>query len=530
MCGIAGALGPDISGTPLLAHLARRGPDHVGELRHGSLHAVHSRLGIVASRDPAAHQPLWHEGRALICNGYIGNAGEVMDELGLARAASDCAALLAAYVSRRFDGIRRLRGQFAGALLDPDAGELILVRDLSGICPLYYAVGAHGTLFASQASWLAGYLDGVAGVAPSLDGDAVDQFRSLGYVIAPGTLRAGIHQVEPGTAVVFDLETGALRRTVRWMQGMLTGAPPGDGLDVLLCRAAARSLGGDFPPWVLLSGGLDSLLVLHCAVEAGAKPAAVTLVYPGGANADEVATAMAFAEHYGVRLHLVDAERPSEVATAERMRTRVDWPFDGGSLIPKITLADFIQARGGRVVLGGTGADELFGGYTRHQRRMEMLRRGARRASHRAERAFFDRHVASARHGDAAWRLFLEHGDDYADAGFVYDLLEISMCHNPRVDSCFANVSLEYRPVFQDVDVTRAAAALSLHDKSELGRPKAALRRAFAGQVDGRFLDVPKKPLRYAQMGPNAAWRGTVFQVWKEANMKLSVGESMGSR
>jgi asparagine synthase (glutamine-hydrolysing) len=519
MCGVAGAIGIELPVDLLWQQLHRRGPDELRELRVGGLHAAHSRLAIVAPDDPRSRQPIWYEGRALICNGFIGNADEVMAGLGLDRAASDCTALVASYVADPEAGLRRLRGQFAAVIVDPEAGELVLARDLTGICPLYFAERPEGLVFGSQAAWIAAALRD-----SRLDPESVDEFLSVGYALAPGTLRAGIRQVEPGTYIAVDLITGKLRRIVRWGEGLLAtgsaGSPgsAGERLADLVEQAVARNIGGDYEPWILLSGGLDSLLVLHGAVAAGARPSAVTLAYPGNANADELAMASEFACWYGVELHVVAAEPPERVINPDCFRQRVDWPFDGGSLVPKITMANFIHSHGGRVVLGGTGADELFGGYSRHQRRLAFLPPGARQGTRPAEREFFTGAITRPPHAETLWRHFLEHEDRYGDAGFTYDLLEIGMHHNPRVDSCFANTSVEYRPVFQDADVVALAAALPLDSKSDLGLPKSLLRRAFHGRVPQRFLDVPKKPLRYGEMGPTPQWRKHVFSIWKQAN------------
>lgn len=517
MCGLIGAIGVELRTADWQPDLLRRGRDHLSRFQHGELTVLHSRLAIVARNDPTSNQPLRQDGLTLLCNGFIGNAAEVYRKLGAAPVASDCGAVLAAYVAAGAGGLGGLRGQFAAAVVDTVADELVLLRDATGICPLYYAEVPGGLIFGSQASWVARAVGEATGSgATDIDPDAAAEFRALGYVVGPRTLRPSVRQVPPGSALRFDLDTGAARGSTRWGGDATTGRDVGD-LAPSLIRSVARNLGGDVAPWLLLSGGLDSLLVLHCAAEAGARPTAVVLGYPDGSNADEVARATEAARWYGVPLHIVEGEPPDTVITPARLHGRVDWPYDGGSLAPKLTMADFIAGRGGRVVLGGTGADELFAGYSRHQQRLGIVPAGRSRANDGDERRFFRDRIAVGPGGAAAWEMFMLTGRSYGDAAFAYDLLELSMLHNVRVDSCFANTALEYRPVFQDLDVVSIAAGLTIHEKSTPGVPKAVLRAAFRGAVRADYLDVPKRPLRYGRMGPTASWRSDVFRAWREA-------------
>ena len=518
MCGILGSIGLSFSEAMVGSLMRSRGPDAFRRLQVGDLTIYHSRLAVVGTAYPESTQPISIGALTLLCNGYISNFEEINSSLDI-EGHSDCATIARLYFTKGFSGLSRLRGQFAAALIDGRRNTLVLLRDATGICPLYYAHTEAGLIFGSQASWVA-KLVASAGYACAISDESLRCWQSCGYVVGPSTLLTNIEEVPTGTALEFD------------MTGTATGCPVSIGcldqattcrrredLSDLLLAAVARNLKGDFEPWILLSGGLDSTLILHCAVEAGLRSCRVVgLRYPDESNVDELNLAKDVATFYGQTLDIVEFSGEDRLLKSDVFSNRVDWPLDGGSLLPKLVLADHIRRNRGRVALGGTGADECFGGYRRHRARAKLLADEAV-LDEKTEHRYFREWIAPYGDSLAPFEVLqsIHPHTKFADPAFIYDLMELSQMHNPRVDSCFANAGIEYRPPFQDADVVGFAASLPLRDKTSEECPKHLLRSAFRGRVHDRFLNAPKRPLRFGSMGPNPSWRLKIWTTWWNA-------------
>jgi asparagine synthase (glutamine-hydrolysing) len=529
MCGLLGFLNLRADIETARSLMAQRGPDGVTAEQIDNVTLCHGRLAIVGRDLPATVQPLHDRGFTAIYNGYISNFAELNERLKVTTPAAECLALICGYSQCGIAGLVQLQGQFAAAIVDRDRRVLILARDPMGICPLYYArFGSNGLMFASQAAWI--LQDGLVDSAPriwQLNEQSLAQLQSFAYVLPDETLIAEIHQVPPGSAIEFSLDDGSLTTTYNLAPSSIAASVSAnaDSFRDAIHDSVKRNLVGDTHPWLLLSGGLDSLIVLHCAVAAGVRPHAITLSYLDRENAAEVAMALEMARYYGCTPHVAEFPRSLAQISAELFRGRVDWPLDGGSLLPKVCLANEIRARSGRIVLGGTGADELFGGYRRHVARLEMT--AERPLDLAAERTYYRQWIANESDNDAVFEWFCATAatDRFADPAFIYDLLEMQQQHNPRVDSCFANVGVEYRPVFQDATIVRQAGSLPLSEKTEIRARKSLLRRAFAREIPSRFLEVPKSPLRFADMGPTRRWRERVLAAWLESRrVHLGIG------
>lgn len=516
MCGVLGAVGIDLKNVRAEPILAGRGPDECSAFRATNSTIWHSRLATVGTTSAASRQPIRAEGLVLVCNGFISNSTELELDLGLDAESADCRLILHVYSRYGLQGLSLLRGQFAAAILDQNRQELVLARDMTGICPMYYCHPHDGTVaFASQANWLRRCgLTRSTIVRPAAREEVVE----LGYVVSNETLLAGVFQVPPGHAASFSLADGVLRSVCQFTRSghEWNRDSASDHLRDLVYASTKRNLRGDWAPWLLLSGGVDSAVLLHCAVQFGVRPEVITLRYPDGSNSDEVTRAARLAQRYSCNWHLVDGCEPSYNHLLSLFPQRIDWPVDGGSLVPKAALADFISSRGGRIALGGTGADELFGGYRRHVGRMDLLQRHSK-PSLTEEAEYCRKWLAREPVFDTVFRKFRHSAAEslFYDAAFIYDLLELQQCHNPRVDSCFANVGVEYRPVFQDQDIVHFAASLPLEDKSDREHRKALLRHAFHGELPQEHLLPPKNPLRYGAMGPTRQWRSQMCRAWE---------------
>ncbi len=381
MCGIAGfeLQGSDGAsrGAVLNACLANRGPDGHWYAEHGGHGLAQTRLAIIDLSDRVAY-PLGNEDGTLwlLFNGEIYDHRLLRAQLETHghRFRTDCDAevVLHAYEQWGLEGLGRLNGMYALALVDELRGELVLARDPLGIKPLVRTTAGRFA-FASDATALVS-----AGLsAGEIDAEAIDEYAAFHYVPHPRTGIAGIAQVEPGTAV--RRRADGSEETVRFVASPFEGRVPRspvalDELDEVLRGAVARQLVADRDVGILLSGGIDSSLLLAYAVALGARPSAFTIGFAGHGDFDESDRAGALAHELGVPHHVRHFELGFGDAV-DAMTQAYDTPFGDASALATLLLARLAREHV-TVVLSGTGGDDLYAGYYRH--RVHRLRRALR--------------------------------------------------------------------------------------------------------------------------------------------------------
>jgi asparagine synthase (glutamine-hydrolysing) len=377
MCGIAGIV--SIKGTPLplleasLAVLTRlvahRGPDGEGSWISASRRAglAHRRLAIIDLSD-AARQPMVGPGPAVITyNGEIYNYLELRSELSSCwqfRSDSDTECILAAYDRDETRCLDRLRGMFAFAVWDDRRRRLFCARDRFGIKPFYYAVIGDVFVFASEAKALLPFLPQI-----ETDSDALAEYLTFQYTIGETTLFRGVKQLLPGHALT--IEHGVIRVWRYWdvhYEIDYDHSPRyfENRLVELLDESVDLHLRSDVPVGAYVSGGLDSSLI---AILAGNTERGVSecfhgrfTEFPGYDESDYASVAV---DRAGGRLHVIDI-------TARHFRDRIDdvlyhldFPVAGPGSFPQFMVSR-LAARHVKVVLGGQGGDEIFGGYARY--------------------------------------------------------------------------------------------------------------------------------------------------------------------
>ncbi len=377
MCGIAGIVSLD--GTPVarldaavdvLGRLiAHRGPDGYGTWACPSerVGLAHRRLAIIDLSD-AARQPMTAPGPNVITyNGEIYNYRELAAALAPGwrfRSASDTECILAAYQRYGTQCLDRLRGMFALALWDDRNKRLFCARDRFGIKPFYYAVVGNLFVFASEAKALLPFL-------PAIDSDpaAFAEYLTFQYTIGEATLFRGIRQLLPGHALC--VENGRIRT---WRYWDVRHAVDYDHsaryfenrLVELLDDSVRLHLRSDVPVGAYVSGGLDSSLI---AILAGKTERGVGDCFhgrfaglPGYDESDYAAAAVARA---GGRLHVADITAGDFRDHIEDVLYHLDFPVAGPGSFPQFIVSR-LAARHVKVVLGGQGGDEVFGGYARY--------------------------------------------------------------------------------------------------------------------------------------------------------------------
>jgi asparagine synthase (glutamine-hydrolysing) len=376
MCGIAGKVwfAADRPGDEgIVQHMCdairHRGPDDLGLWTDGSACLGMRRLSIIDLA--GGHQPIFNEsGRVgVVMNGEIYNYRELREQLlargHVLRTHSDTEVLVHLYEDHGERLVEHLRGMFAFAIWDADQDVLLLGRDRFGIKPLYVALHHDRLAFASELKALV-----AAGESDrTLDRDALDLYLQLGYIPAPYTPFTDVRKLPPAHTLSWRRgEAPAMRRY--WNLPSSTEEPTGDVLEQV--RAAfddsvAAHLVADVPIAAFLSGGIDSSAVVSSMAVLGYQSRAFTARYhgSGAAGTDEVPLAQALCNKWGVPLTVVDVE-PSVESLLGPICRALDEPLSDESALPTWLLSAAV-AESYKVVLAGTGGDELFGGYRRHR-------------------------------------------------------------------------------------------------------------------------------------------------------------------
>ena len=375
MCGIAGIIMRDGAGVDraVLDRLAKalhhRGPDSCGFHVDGGVALVDTRLAIV---DVAGgRQPLFAPGgAALVANGEIYNAPELRQALGGAFATlSDCEPAVHLYEREGVDYAAGLRGMYAIAIHDPAAGRVLLSRDPFGIKPLYCVQTEALFAFASepQALFAAGL------IIPALRAGATAELMQLKHVTGRETIFAGVERVAPGETLVLERGRIVDRRLIptvpprAHVRQRLASAV--ERFDAVMADSVAVHLRTDVPYGLFFSGGVDSTILLHLMRRLSTTPVrALTIGYEGRDPADESFGALQAAEALGADCSRVEMGADDFWRLAPRVAAAVDDPTADPAVLPTYVLGQAARAAGLKVVLGGEGADELFGGYARYRR------------------------------------------------------------------------------------------------------------------------------------------------------------------
>jgi asparagine synthase (glutamine-hydrolysing) len=375
VCGFVGLFNRD--GTPadplLLGRMARRiahrGPDEEGALVDGPAGFHHKRLAIIDLR--SGRQPMSLGPVTVVYNGEIYNYLELREELRASgrvfATASDTEVLLHAYDAFGPDFIARLNGMFAFVLYDRARRRMIAGRDHFGIKPLYYWRDDRRLIFASEIKGLLAH----PAVPAEPDADALAEYTVFQHVLNGDTLFRGIHKVRPGTYLLFDLDSGDAREVRYWDLDFAvdlhhTEQYFTDSLRGLLDDTIRLQLRSDVPVGTTLSGGLDSSLVtLLAARRYPGKLQTFTGAFREGPEFDETRYAAAVAREAGAEMDVVVPTEAEFIETLPKLVEHMDEPAAGPGLFPQYMVARN-ASRKVKVVLGGQGGDEIFGGYTRY--------------------------------------------------------------------------------------------------------------------------------------------------------------------
>jgi asparagine synthase (glutamine-hydrolysing) len=349
--------------------IVHRGPDDEGYFISGPVGLGFRRLSIIDLA--GGHQPMSdaEETVWVIFNGEIYNYKELRAELQAKghqfRTNSDTEVIIHGYKEWGTDVFNRLNGMFGLAIWDVPNERLVLARDAMGIKLIYYKIENGELTFGSEIRPILAATNSHS----KMDPVALNLFLRFRYTPSPLTIFQGIRKLAPGTMLVF--ERGGYREE-RWYN--YTPVPfsnpkedkeASEELLELYRRAVRRHLLSDVPVGILLSGGLDSGLLLALMNEQGGPWPAYTIGYGEKFEDDELADAKETAALLGARHIPVKLDRAAFERSLPKIVECLEEPISTSSIVPMYFVSQ--RARHDvKVALIGQGPDELFGGYKRH--------------------------------------------------------------------------------------------------------------------------------------------------------------------
>lgn len=488
-----------------------RGPDGEGLWAQGPVAFGHRRLKIIDLSD-AAQQPMVDPelGLAIVFNGCIYNYPELRAELSDKGyrffSHGDTEVILKAYHAWGTDFVNKLYGMFAFCIWHRDDGRALLGRDRLGIKPLYLARGDKKLRFASYLPALLECPD----IDRSIDPVALHHYMTFHAVVPPPrTILAGVRKLPPATL----LEIAPDGREREWRYWDVAFGPRDDErglsaedwqdrvLDVLR-TSVKRRLVSDVPVGVLLSGGLDSSLVVGLLAEAGQSGLATFSIgfeTVGNEKGDEFEYSDVIAERFATDHHKLPVDSSKTLPSLEKCVKAMAEPMVSHDAIGFYLLSEQVSKHV-KVVQSGQGADEIFAGYHWYPPMMESKAPAADYA-----RVFFDRDheemgrvlTADMLDGDHARRFIEEHfarpgAERPVDKALRIDT-EIMLVDDPvkRVDNMTMAWGLEARVPFLDHDVVELAARVPAELKVKEGG-KYVLAEAARRVIPHEVIDRPK--------------------------------------
>jgi len=382
VCGIAGLVGREgeIVGAAavrqMCAAIVHRGPDDEGVRASGAVGLGMRRLSIIDL--VGGHQPIHNEDKTvwIVFNGEIYNFPELRE--GLVKSGhtfythSDTEVIVHLYEELGADCIAKLRGMFAIALYDERRQTLLLARDRLGKKPLYYALKNGRLYFGSE-------IKAILAVAPEVSSNintrALLQYFSLQYIPDPNSAYSDIAKLPPGH--LLEYKGGEISIRQYWdlpAYGTARIESEQECLDELerqLAEAVRVRLISDVPLGALLSGGVDSSVVVGLMARASSSPVKTFSIGFGKQDYNEAPYARAVAEKFGTEHHEFVVE-PNVTETLDHLTRMMEEPFGDSSMIPAFHVSRIAREHV-TVALTGDGGDELFAGYDRYPVHLDRM-------------------------------------------------------------------------------------------------------------------------------------------------------------
>lgn len=468
MCGIAGIIGSQQETITveqvrrMTDTIAHRGPDDEGFHAKGNVGLGMRRLSIIDLS--GGRQPIYNEDGtiAVVFNGEIYNFRELRQELESRghefRTHSDTEVIVHLYEEKGADCVTQLRGMFAIALYDSNRDTLLLARDRLGKKPLFYAQRAGRLYFGSE-------IKALLAAAPELaevDGQAILEFFYYGYVPDPHSAFRDIRKLPPGHLA--EYRNGQIYIRQYWDVPAYGGNDPGsdeaclEEMERRLAEAVRMRLISDVPLGALLSGGVDSSIVVALMARESSAPVKTFSIGFRKADFNEAEYARLVAERFATDHHELVVD-PDIAETLSHLTGIMEEPFGDSSMIPTYCVSQLARQHV-TVALSGDGGDELFAGYDRYavnlrRRRFEVIPNwvGNVYRNH-----IYSRLPSDAKGRKLAWNITLPSRDRYLDSLSFLPVLhrERSLFSDEFVTHAqrFASPLLQFERYYDDAPAT----------------------------------------------------------------------------
>ena len=501
----------------MAAVMAPRGPDAAGAWSQGRVALGHRRLKIIDLTEAGA-QPMFDAelGLTIAWNGCIYNYKELRRELTghgyRFFSHSDTEVLVKAYHRWGDDFVSHLYGMFAFAIVERDSGRVLLGRDRLGIKPLYLTEDGHRIRFAST---LPALLAG-GGVDTRIDAEALHHYMTFHSVVpAPLTILRGVRKVPPGSLVAIEPD-GRRTATTYWTPDFARRNDRSDWSerdweDAVLSSlrvAVERWLVADVPVGCLLSGGVDSSLIVGLLAEAGQhglSTFSIGFESAGGVEGDEFRWSDIIAERFGTDHHQIRIGTDRMLPALDGAIGAMSEPMVSHDCVAFYLLSQEVS-RHVKVVQSGQGADEVFAGYHWYPPMGSPAAATLEGAVAQYRGAFFDRDTAGVEalvgpgylpQGDPAQRFVTEHfaragAETGVDRALRLDTT-VMLVDDPvkRVDNMTMAWGLEGRVPFLDHELVELAATCPPELKTA-HEGKGVLKHAARRVIPSEVIDRPK--------------------------------------
>ncbi len=488
-----------------------RGPDSGDIYQNDRVVFGHRRLKIIDLSDQAKQPMTDHDlDLTIVFNGCIYNYRELraeLQEMGYQFFSSgDTEVVLKAFHAWGTACLSRFHGMFAFAIHEHISGRIIMVRDRFGIKPLYYSERPNGIRFASSlpAILAAGDVD------KELNPVAVHHYMHWHAVVpAPHTMIKGVRKLPPATIRLIDAD-GSTSESVYWKLDInqsaadcnISGEEWQERVLDALRLAVKRRMVADVPVGVLLSGGVDSSLIVGLLAEAGQQDLntfSVGFEEAGGEKGDEFQYSDLIANHYGTTHHKTFVPSSNLLEALPKTIKAMSEPMVSYDNVGFFLLSQEVSKHL-KVVQSGQGADEIFAGYHWYP---PMMEEGT--AINKYQKAFFDQDEEAYAHAVTDLYCRKNYSRDFIEAHFASDGADrdvdkalrldstVMLVDDPvkRVDNMTMAWGLEARVPFLDHELCELAGRIPAEYKVK-GNGKWVLKEAARKVIPSAVIDRPK--------------------------------------
>src|SRR5574338_1404754 len=375
MCGIVGIINKNGT-TPnacllekMAATIHHRGPDDDGIMCDGPVGFFHKRLSIIDIT--SGQQPMTYDGCTIVFNGEIYNYIELREELKIKghsfETSSDTEVILHMYAEHGKNFVNLLNGMFAFIIYDRNQNEIFIARDHFGIKPLYYYFDNEIIAFASEIKALLAH----PSVKAEIDPDNLYEYLTFQFIMGSGTMFKNIFKILPGHYTSINLQNWEIKEEKYWEPNFNIDQYHTEEyfvveLDKILRKTIYQQLRSDVPIGTYLSGGIDSSLVTIMAGQLLNSPIkSFSGAFKEGPEFNELQYAHFAAKKANAELFEVFPTEQEFIDLLPKLIYHLDEPVAGPGIFPQYIVSR-LASEHVKVILGGQGGDEIFGGYTRY--------------------------------------------------------------------------------------------------------------------------------------------------------------------